>query len=558
MAEQLTNLVQTTLDGAHDDTTTTLTVADGSAMPATGTFRINVDPEGADEICEVTARSGNDLTVVRGSEGTTAASHASGVDVAVVLTAAALAASIAEGVVHDHDSDYVALGSGADEPIGNDAEYFSAVTQTTYLRPSTDVGYSGSASPVGSPTRPECIDEASVTTGDYVSSGGTGSFWFGLDSSTLPAGSVIERVRVFSSKEAPAANFGGSVQFRLPDGSLSATVESWGQNPTRDTNSGWYATSPFTGLAWTEDEIRTLQIRYNHGSLGSQKVFTSWLEVEYSAPVSIDEAIETLAADKSETTHDHDADYSAAAHAHALGDASDADLGAIANGDFIRYSTDPVETTVAYVSNGLNGIFNELRDYPGSHTTSPVAVGIPTGSYDPQGPIENEGTLTEDGWHSANTAGSIWKVDLGVGNAIDATHVGMQTRTDNGTYLPDDFVIEGSNDDSNWDVLFTNTTPMTAGSWRAGANAEVGTQYRYFRVRSTGPDTNGGNYLVIANVEIWGTLYEATDPRYVPDDLSGKSDATHDHDADYAAVDHVHAGGSYPAALKVYMHSTFK
>jgi len=81
--EQLANNSLTTLDGAHTSAVTTLTVVDGSVFPADGDFRIIA----GDEIMLVTARSTNDLTVVRASEGSTATDHAGGTAVRMILTA---------------------------------------------------------------------------------------------------------------------------------------------------------------------------------------------------------------------------------------------------------------------------------------------------------------------------------------------------------------------------------------------------------------------------------------------------------------------------------------
>lgn len=86
--ELFANAATTTLNGSINNSVTSLTVVDASTFPATGNFRIVIDTE----IMEVTAVSGNTLTVVRGTENTTASSHTSGSTVTVILTAAALAA----------------------------------------------------------------------------------------------------------------------------------------------------------------------------------------------------------------------------------------------------------------------------------------------------------------------------------------------------------------------------------------------------------------------------------------------------------------------------------
>lgn len=90
--EQYSNNAATTLNGAINNSTTSVVVTTGSVFPSTGNFRIIVD----DEIMLVTARSSNTLTVTRGAEGTTAASHADLADVTDVLTRDSLLALLSD------------------------------------------------------------------------------------------------------------------------------------------------------------------------------------------------------------------------------------------------------------------------------------------------------------------------------------------------------------------------------------------------------------------------------------------------------------------------------
>ena len=83
--ERFTNAETTSLDGGINNSVTTLDVNDGSSFP-TAYFRIKVE----DELMFCTSRSSNTLTVIRGQEGTTAASHADGVNVNHVLSAAGI------------------------------------------------------------------------------------------------------------------------------------------------------------------------------------------------------------------------------------------------------------------------------------------------------------------------------------------------------------------------------------------------------------------------------------------------------------------------------------
>lgn len=83
--EFFTNGAITTLNGAINNSTTSITVAVGSVFPAKN-FRLQIDSE----LMFCTARSSNTLTVIRASEGTSAAAHDDTVPVAQVLTAGAL------------------------------------------------------------------------------------------------------------------------------------------------------------------------------------------------------------------------------------------------------------------------------------------------------------------------------------------------------------------------------------------------------------------------------------------------------------------------------------
>lgn len=101
MAEKYANDFSTTLVGAIDAATTSITVA--AAAPAAlqgGEFRAKLhDPADStqDELVLVTSgQNGTGWTITRGVEGSTAHSHANGVQVIHVLTAASLAASSQE------------------------------------------------------------------------------------------------------------------------------------------------------------------------------------------------------------------------------------------------------------------------------------------------------------------------------------------------------------------------------------------------------------------------------------------------------------------------------
>lgn len=77
---------QTDLNGAINNSVTSLDVDDASVFPTVGNFRIRID----NELMLVTGVSSNTLTVTRAIEGTSAASHSDEATVDFELTAAAL------------------------------------------------------------------------------------------------------------------------------------------------------------------------------------------------------------------------------------------------------------------------------------------------------------------------------------------------------------------------------------------------------------------------------------------------------------------------------------
>lgn len=88
-----TNNARTTLSAGINNSVTSISVTDGSVFPSPtgGDWAYLTIESGADiEIVQLTARSGNTLTVVRAQDGTTAKSFSSGASISLRLTKAAL------------------------------------------------------------------------------------------------------------------------------------------------------------------------------------------------------------------------------------------------------------------------------------------------------------------------------------------------------------------------------------------------------------------------------------------------------------------------------------
>lgn len=88
MAEQYANVPSTTLNSSATSGATSISVASGAVFPSSGNFALKCESE----IMICTTRSGNTLTVIRGQEGTSAASHISGTTIISPLTARSLLA----------------------------------------------------------------------------------------------------------------------------------------------------------------------------------------------------------------------------------------------------------------------------------------------------------------------------------------------------------------------------------------------------------------------------------------------------------------------------------
>ena len=131
--------IETTLAGSLSNSATTMTVAAGTASGLLGgitlaagntdIFTVAIDPDTSnEEICYITANSGNDFTIVRGQAGSTAISHASGAGVRHVLTSSDLIyfrdgvatadGAIAKSIVTTKGDLIAATGSGAVTRVG--------------------------------------------------------------------------------------------------------------------------------------------------------------------------------------------------------------------------------------------------------------------------------------------------------------------------------------------------------------------------------------------------------------------------------------------------------
>jgi hypothetical protein len=115
--EQFANNASSTLNGAINNSVTSITVTDGSSFPSVGNFRLVCESE----IMICTARSGNTLTVQRGQEGTTAASHADTTAIIHILTKNSFAQAFSDRVVIDTWANLPSAGLAGRKFIATDS-----------------------------------------------------------------------------------------------------------------------------------------------------------------------------------------------------------------------------------------------------------------------------------------------------------------------------------------------------------------------------------------------------------------------------------------------------
>ncbi len=125
MTENFSNEFQTTLNGAINDSTTSVVVTSATGAPAAN-FRIRIGAE----YMLVTAVAGTTFTVTRGLEGSTAAAHSNLATVTHVLTAGGLIQKVAESG-----------GGGGGTPAFAGAKAYAATTQSIPNSATTAVAF---------------------------------------------------------------------------------------------------------------------------------------------------------------------------------------------------------------------------------------------------------------------------------------------------------------------------------------------------------------------------------------------------------------------------------
>ena len=138
MAVKFSNNFASTISSGIDSSATTISVASATGLPSlsgSDYLYLTLDTDTGSptrEIVKVTGISSNDLTVVRGQDGTSAASFAAGTKVELRVTAAALQESVSVAVDDLVDSAPGALDTLNElaAALGDDANFSTTVTNS--------------------------------------------------------------------------------------------------------------------------------------------------------------------------------------------------------------------------------------------------------------------------------------------------------------------------------------------------------------------------------------------------------------------------------------------
>lgn len=106
--------------------------------------------------------------------------------------------------------------------------------------------------------------------------------------------------------------------------------------------------------------------------------------------------------------------------------------------------------------------------------------------------------------HTGNDTNAWWSVDFR-DRTVQPTALAIVGRSSGGHH-PRNFKLQGSNNGSAWTDLLTVTNEgPNDGTWYS--HGVVGAAaYRYLRIYQTGANSTGAGYLVMGDVELWGTV----------------------------------------------------
>jgi hypothetical protein len=263
LREQFANNAEDTLNGAIDASQTSIVLTNASEFPSVGNFRLII----SNEMMLCTARSTNTLTVVRGVEGTTGASHSNGSVVVQILTK--------DGIDRWGKDNLTLFGYGSSPPlnklVADDGSTLLTVSDFTWVNQGTATAtdQNGTIVLVAPPASGEnnriLARTAPATPYSYIgafrfsgfrdSAGSIPHFGMGLRQSSSGRHTVVSILtdgngpcRLQVANYTNATTFSATVRAREHYGLI--TPEAWFKVENDGTNIKYYI--GFDGLTWTQ------------------------------------------------------------------------------------------------------------------------------------------------------------------------------------------------------------------------------------------------------------------------------------------------------------------
>lgn len=171
---------------------------------------------------------------------------------------------------------------------------------------------------------------------------------------------------------------------------------------------------------------------------------------------------------------------------------------------------------LTYVSNGdSNGVFYFIGTaYLSLAWTNPQSLGsnpviaTPSNTIASSDPIAALTDRAASTVYMNPTVGSYYKFDLGAGRALIVNAYLHRTRNVFDGDHPTAWTIEGSNDNSNWTLIDTQSGMTITGlsTWTLKTVVGQTIGYRYLRWTQTALNSSGNNYFTPGEMEFYGTL----------------------------------------------------
>lgn len=159
----------------------------------------------------------------------------------------------------------------------------------------------------------------------------------------------------------------------------------------------------------------------------------------------------------------------------------------------------------------FNGIFKYLNDQCKGNAHLKKSIEITSSGDQLNKCYEIINKNWKNRWFTKNCQFSWWMVDFKE-MCVSITSYSLKTYTAAESGYPhlQSWIIEGSNDKEHWnkiDKQSSNTYLKGAGYSKMFELPKPSIPYRYFRLMSNGPDHDGSFYLLLSNIEIFGTIY---------------------------------------------------